>query len=759
MTPPSARHLFAFVVFTIFLIATTSAHALASAGAITGRVVDQDGRAVAGARVLISGEGLPLDSTITGKNGEFTFQPRDARRLTLRIAVDGFRAETLTIEAASAPVDVGTITLFVSAFSESVVVSASQVEIPLTHVTSSVTVVSGGELESRQIHSVADALRAVPGLTVISNGGIGTTTSVFPRGGESNYTLVLVDGVPANAFGGDFDFGHLSTANLERIEIVRGPQSALFGSNAIGSVVRVVTRRGGQPSAQFAAEGGHYGTSRLAGSSAGLHSGFEWGASLDQLLSDGMNGERTLAGETVANDDYTRRSGAVSAGWRGSVASLRANFHRTTDERGFPGPFGSNPIGVYEGVDVVSRGDNQRALAGVSGSVSLSPRLRVQGGTTHNRIDSDFKSPFGDSHSFSRRWTGGAQADIALGGGVDASAGIEVQRERAGSTYIKGAQSQEIPVKRRTAGYFGEGRWSSRDRLFVSAGVRIEDIHRDRIEEWADPFSPRPVLPADTVVSVNPRVGAAWIARPGTGTFTKIRGAFGTGIRPPDGFELAFSDNPELRPERSVSAEAGVDQGFAGGHGLLEATAFTNTYDDLIVAVGSFSASSRYRTDNIANARARGFELASSLRGRLGGRRTVDISGRFGYTFLDTDVLAVDQTSSAPPPFEVGQRLLRRPTHQFFGDISVSTARLTLFMRGNGRGEVLDVEPSYGTFGGLFDATGYQVWNAGGSYRIQSFIEVFARVENVFDRSYEEAFGFPALGRRATAGLRIAAGR
>jgi outer membrane cobalamin receptor len=757
MTRPFVRH-FLSSLCTFLLIVVASGHSLRAAGAITGRVVDQDGRPIAGARVLVSGERQPLELVATDKDGVFTFEPRDESRLTLRVAVDGFRAATQTVDVSSTPIDLGSITLLVSAVSESVVVSASQVEVPLSQVTSSVTVVSGAEIETRQMRSVSEALRMVPGLTVASNGGTGTTTSVFPRGGESNYTLVLVDGVPVNAFGGDFDFGHLTTANIERIEVVRGAQSALFGSNAIGSVVRVVTKRGGPPSARLLTEAGPYRTWRIEGSSAGQLGGFEWGTYIDDLRSDGQNGKRTAAGETVNNDDYTRRSGAISAGWRGTAGWMRGDFRRATDERGFPGPFGSNPIGVYGGIDLVSRGDNERTLGAVAGSVTASPGVRVQGATSIHRVDSEFASPFSDSEAFSRRWAGRAQTDIVLGGGLDVSAGVELQRERAGSTYIKGAQSQEIPVKRRTAGYFGEGRWNAGDRLFVSAGVRVEDIRRERLEEWADAFSPRPVLPADTVVSVNPRVGAAWIANPGAADYTKVRGSFGTGIRPPDGFELAFSDNPELRPERSVSADIGIDQGFAGGHGLLEATAFTSTYDDLIVTVGSFTGSSRYRSDNIANARARGLELALSLRGRVSLRRPVDLSGRFGYTFLSTSVLAIDRSTSAPPPFEVGQRLLRRPTHQFFSDFAATTGTVTLFLRGGGRGAALDVEPSYGTFGGLFEAAGYKVWHAGAAYRFRKVVEIFGRVENMFDRSYEEIYGFPALGRSASVGIRIATG-
>jgi outer membrane cobalamin receptor len=141
---------------------------------------------------------------------------------------------------------------------------------------------------------------------------------------------------------------------------------------------------------------------------------------------------------------------------------------------------------------------------------------------------------------------------------------------------------------------------------------------------------------------------------------------------------------------------------------------------------------------------------------RLGG---IDLAGRIGYTALDTEVLAIDRADGAPPPFSVGQALLRRPAHQFFADGSLTTGRVSAFLRGNGRGRTLDVEPTLGTFGGLFDAPGYNVWSLGATIRAVRFVDVFGRVENLFNRTYEEVFGFPALGRRLTVGLRVAAGR
>lgn len=755
MRHSSVRSLFPHLLVVLIL---ALAHALHAGGPIRGRVVDASGRAVPGARVIATGEG-PLATAVSDGRGEFVIDAAPRGRVNLRVSMDGFRAAAISLEESPTGLDVGTITLGVGAVSESVVVSANQVETPLTQVTSSVTVIDRAEIESRQLHSVADALRAVPGLAVAATGGIGATTGVFPRGGESNYTLVLIDGVPANGFGGDFDFGHLSTANVDRIEVVRGPQSALFGSNAIGAVVRIASRRGGPPSAGIDVETGQFGSSRVTASTAGALRAFEWGASFDQLDTDGMNGEAAANGLTVANDDYTRRAGAASAGWRRGGSWVRGDLHHAVDERGFPGPFGSNPAGIYTGIDLESRGDNSRTVGGLSFFTPLTGRLGLRGQTGFNRYNSDYASPFGTSEASSRRWTSGAQLDIAVGGGLDISGGLAFEGERAGSTYITGAASQKVPVRRSNAGYFAEGRWTARERVFVTAGLRVDDIRRKRLEESPDRFSPRPVLPEDAVVSVSPRLSAAWIARSTGSDSTKIRGSFGTGIRPPDGFELAFTDNPGLRPERSRSAEAGVNHAFGGGHAVAEATVFTNRYDDLIVAVGSFSGASRFRTDNISNASATGLELALTVRGRVRNRGGIDLAGRVGYTRLDTEILAVDQDDDAPPPFKVGQALLRRPPHQFFADASLATGRVTAFVRGNGRSTALDVEPSYGTFGGLFDAPGYNVWTAGATVRVVRFADVYARVENLLDRSYEEVFGFPALGRRFTMGLRVAAGR
>ena len=712
---------------------------------------------MAGALIVLLADGRPVRSVFTNERGEFSIDAPDAGALELRVAQQGFRAEPLRLSASAEARNLGTLRVTVSAIVEAVIVSASQVELPLSEAPSTVSVITGRELEAKQVQSVADALRTIPGLTVASAGGAGAQTGVFPRGGESNFTLVFVDDVPVNAFGGEFDFAHLPTVNIDRIEVVRGPQSALFGSNAIGAVVRIVTRRGGAPAVSGSVEVGGYNTQRFTAGTSGSRGAFEWGASAERLTSDGYNDQRTDAGLLVSNDDYERTSATVTGGWRGKAAMLRAQLQFGTDDRGAPGPFGTNPVGNYFGIDTTSRNANDTTVASVMGSFPINDRVRAVVLTAFHRMESDFISPFAPSEASSRRWASRGQLDYTPRRGLALSAGVELQRERAGSTYITGASGQMIPIARTVAGYFTEARVNAAERIHLTAGLRMEHIRRDRIEPSPDPFLPRPELPSDSVVSFNPKVSVAWFARPKTDNFTKLRASIGTGIRPPSGFDLAFTDNPSLKPERTFSTEAGIEQAFAGGEARVDAVAFFNNYDDLIVAVGSFAEASRYQTDNISNARSRGIEIGLTRRHRWGADRPLDLQARIAYTFLDTEILAVDQSGEAPPPFTVGTALLRQPKHQFSADVTAARGAWSGFISGGGRTRTLDVEPSFGPSGGLFNAPGFQVWNAGAAWKLRR-AEIFGRLENLFDRQYEEAFGFPSLGRRATVGLRLAEG-
>jgi outer membrane receptor protein involved in Fe transport len=431
--------------------------------------------------------------------------------------------------------------------------------------------------------------------------------------------------------------------------------------------------------------------------------------------------------------------------------------HYIDDERGFPGPFGSDPGGTFSGIDTVSRGSNHRLFAGISGAIPAGSRVRLNGQLAFTRIDGESVSPFGDSENGSRRTGGRVQADVSFHPSLQGSFGAEMQGERARSTFITAAQGREVPVDRTLAGFFGEVRWNRQSHLFVTAGVRAERIARDALPGNG---SSRPDFDEDVVNSVNPKIGVAWFVRSANdGTYTKLRASAGTGIRPPDGFEIAFTDNPGLEPERSRTVEGGIDQSLAGGRASIEATVFYNRYEDLIVTVGSFQQSSRYQSDNISNARAHGVELSGTVRARTTWGVPIDFNLRVAVTLLDTEILAVDGSSDAPPPFTPGDRLLRRPSRQLATELTVTAGRFSGFLTAGGRNETTDVDPSFGTFGGLFEAPGYAVVHTGAAWRVGRNVELLGRITNLFDRTYEEALGFPALGRSAIAGFRLAAGR
>jgi outer membrane cobalamin receptor len=731
-------------------------------GAIAGTVTDPDGRPVGGAEVLLTRAASVALRTRTDADGRYELREVPPGRYEVTVAREGFLADPREVTITSGDARHVDLQLHVAALSEAVVVSASRLDVPLSLVAESATVISRRDMAARQIETVADALRLVPGIEVAMNGGRGSVTSLFARGGESDYTLVLVDGVRANAFGGGVDFSQLPFANVDRVEVVRGPGSALFGSDAIGAVVSITTRQGGKPSLSASLEAGSLATRRLTASTSGSHGAWSWGGGVQRIATDGFTGTAPATGERVTNDDYRANQATGLATWRaaggGEVAFSGA---WNTSDRGFPGPYGSNPIGAYPGLDRVSRGVVGTREAASSVVIPLARgRVRQRAQVSWFDLSSDFTSSYGLSASGTRRLAARSQTDVSLADSTTLAAGVEVQHERAENDFITGTSSTPVPIVRNLVGVFAEVRRQQGSRLTLAGGVRAERVHRDALDGSPNPYSPRPPFSADTARAVNPKASAAYLlyansARGGLSpSWVRLRASGGTGMRAPDALEIAFTDNPHLLPERSRSIEAGVESGFASGRAVVEAAYFANRYDNLIVAVGpSMVNASQYKTDNIANARARGLELSGAVRTGWG------LEARAAYTWLDSEVLAVDRAGVAPPPFQVGDPLLRRPRHLGSVDILFSRGKLTAYSQVGARGRTLDIEPNYGAFGGLFWNPGYAVVRCGAAWRLAPALELFGRVDNLFDRRYEETFGFPALGRTAMAGVRVAAGR
>ena len=755
---PSVRASLSFLLLYAALTLPTAAAGQAG-GTIQGLVVDPDGRPVPGASVLVEGPTAAPRATLSDARGRVEVATGVPGRFTVSASAPGLAAPGVALDVVSGATVPVTLALRLTAVDERLVVSAAQVSQPLTRSPDSTTVIDGATLAARQQFTLGQALRSVPGLGLAQSGGPGTLTSLFTRGGESDYTLVLIDGVRANGFGGGLDLSQVPLADVERIEVVRGPQSALYGADAIGGVIHVITRAGGAPSAQGLLEMGSRDMRRGTASTTGSLGGFRWQAGGDYFTDGGFTGT-AANGEAVTNDDARIAQGSLVIGWQGaSGADIQTAFRHADTDRGTPGPFGRDPAGRFSGVERTARNLTTRtsaALRWIQPWRGAAGRVRQRTEVDIADFDLESISAF-PSRGETRRTHVRTQTDVSASAGFGASAGAEWLGERGGSTFITAGAAGPVPVERSVAGLFGEARWSPSARLSLTAGARAERIHRAAFPGDPTAFTPRPDFAADTVVSVNPKVAASWLiaGTPGeSGAWTRVHGAAGTGIRPPDAFEIAFTDNPGLRPERSRSGEVGVAQILAGGAVQLDVTAFVNDYDDLIISVGrSFTGVSRWRTDNISNARARGAELTAAW------RPSVAWSVQATYTFLSTEVLAVDGSPDAPPPYRPGDPLLRRPRHVGTVDATWTARRVSAFGQVQLRGATLDAEPAFGPTGGLYTNPASAVANFGGSFRLARGLALQARVLNVFDTAYEEVLGFPAPRRTAYVGVTLAAGR
>jgi outer membrane receptor protein involved in Fe transport len=274
-----------------------------------------------------------------------------------------------------------------------------------------------------------------------------------------------------------------------------------------------------------------------------------------------------------------------------------------------------------------------------------------------------------------------------------------------------------------------------------------------------DAYGERPLLPASTVVKVNPRVAGAYMLREShTGAFdgTRLHASFGTGIRPPDGFNLAFTNNPKLKPETSISFDAGIEQRFFAGKAVLDLTFFSNHFHDQIVTLGgSLTDLSSFTSGNLGNSRAQGGEVSF----RVNPLRSLQVSVE--YTLDATEVLSLDGSSLALAPLQVGQPLVLQPRNSAGYNVIWRHHNLMLNTNAYIRGQVLDVEPneglgacSYYELPCLFPDKGYIRMDGGFSYRLPKGVEIFGRMDNLLDRKYEEVLGYPSLPFNFVAGVR-----
>jgi vitamin B12 transporter len=627
-----------------------------------------------------------------------------------------------------------------------IVVTADRYPVPADSVAAAVTVLTGEELRAQGIRSVADALRQVPGAQVVQNGSFGAATSLFLRGGQSDYVKVLVDGVPANQPGGSYDFSALTTDNVERIEVLRGPASVIYGSDAVTGVVHIITRGGsgrertGADGSRLAAdalvEGGTYDSFRWDGSARGEAGPVGWSAALSRFTSDGAYAFNNRFRNTVASARLATR-----AGTRTDLAFTG----RWTDGRfQFPTDF----TGAV--VDHNQFATNREFTLSAEAGHRLLPALeaRVLVGRYESDIGSDDRpdAPPGPASLSVRdaemgRWSGDARAIFSGVPRVLLSAGVSYdhQREQVGSEFDFGfgPATDQFEASRRNWGFYLQASAEPASGIRLSAGGRLDDNERfGTYSTW--------------------RANALLYAAPST----RIRLAAGTGFKEPSFFENfgggGVVGNAALQPERSTSFEAGVARDLMGGRLTLELTAFLQRFRDLVqftFAVANPGVDPNYV--NIARANANGIEAAVEI-GNAG-----PLTGRVSYTWLDTNVEDAGFAVGADQEFVQGLPLIRRPAHALSGRVGTAwrfPVQLDAVVTYVGRRDDLRfaafpeptrriVLPSYATL----DLSGSAWLLAPG--RRRPGVGIRARVENVLDEQYEQTAGFPARGRVVLVGV------
>ncbi len=598
-----------------------------------------------------------------------------------------------------------------------VVVTATRIPTPADGVPVAVTVIRGTELRERGLRTVADALRSVPAASVVTTNAYGSQTSLFLRGGQSNYVKVLIDGVPQNAPGGAYDFANLTTDNIERIEVVRGPVSVLYGSDAVTGVVQIFTRDGGGPTqGRVAASGGTYGSGALDATISGGDERATYALSVSRFSSDGLDSinnqfrNEVLSGRVRLHPD--RRTDAAL-----SVRYGDALYHFPRDYRGV----------------VVS--NNQHQLErGPSVGLDLGHAFsdRVEGRLTAAWHRANYQYAIGKNGPTDTMTFPYASSDWITRVGVDARAnvrlpardvltvGTALEREAMAGTTLDGSRS------RTNGAIYLQGVTSPERPVDVTIGARLEDNER---------FGTYATYRAG--VSVRLAEGVRAIA------------SLGTGFKEPSFFENFATGfvrgNPDLRPEHSRSWEAGLEYRVPG-RAVLRGTYFGQRFVDMIdYNATPVSGESNY--SNVARASADGLELGARLMPE--GRFTVAAS----YTYLSATVTRSGFDSSSGALLAAGQSLVRRPKHSAWLDFAYGSAHrgtVSLAMAYVGERQDRDFSapssprvplPSYVRVD--FAAELDVLLPQGSAPRVA----ISGRVENLLDHPYEEVKNFPARRR------------
>ena len=601
-----------------------------------------------------------------------------------------------------------------------ITVTATRTPTHLREIGQSATIITAEDIETQGARNVLQILESVPGFNVVRTGSLGESTSVFVRGGESDFNLVLIDGVPINRAGGAFDFADLTTTNIERIEIIRGPSSVLYGADASTSVIHIITRKGqGKPSGSFGFEGGSYASylSRggLQGASERIHYSFGGHYSKSDGFYD-FNNQYDSVDLSARTAVSLTSSSVISANLRYldsqyhfptdfTGTAIDPNDFRQTDEALYSVAY-ENSVNSYFGTQLLY-GYYKRDWKSVTVEDGIVDFLDSTSEIIENRNYFDWQNEF-QLHSNSLLTTG-----------------ISYDRE----------ETEDASLARRSVGVYAQEQFSLSDRFFLTGGARYD--HNDRFASFTTGN-----------LSVAYLVSDEW----------KLRTSLGNGFRAPSFIEIVgFPDfgilgNQALSPEKNLATDFGFDY-LPGNHRFrLSATIFSSRFSDLI----EFTFLAPPGTPNYINvekAKSQGLELHGSVAAteklRFGGH----------YTLTDTEV-----TDSGTVPgggFEKGEPLLRRPKHiaGVYAQFLKNRYSFRIDLKYKGERDDVQFFPDFSSARVVLPS----YWKVDFAIIIPlarlsdapANLALVLRGQNVFNKRYTEIAGFESIGRSLFGGLEV----
>jgi iron complex outermembrane receptor protein/vitamin B12 transporter len=775
------------------------------AGSLSGQVVDALGARVSGASVTLTRDGSQVGESTSDAEGVFAFSNLAAGRYQVTATAQGFQPRTSDpVYAGPGARPIVEIALDVGPLQQDVVVTAEAGQVLQSQTGAPVTVIDSQTLEALNKPDVLEALRLVPGAQIVQVGERGGGTSLFLRGGNANFTKVLMDGMPANDIGGAFDFGQLDTAGVDRIEVLRQTNSVRYGSDALTGVVNIATRRGSArvPEFEYGIDGGNLRTFRNSISLGGAVRRYDYFSQYSYFTTD----------NNTPNSGYTR---STYAGRFGVAVGRGTNVSGTL--RWLDGEFGSaNAFSLYRIADDSSSESDQLYATITADSQHTdrwqsTVRFGSAGQTLHFINPTPTGTPF-DPFGFGANYLGdtvtlsGANGATVTGraildfGGTYPStfASRTTRRAFSGETTFQvtpelavsgGARWEHEagsdpddpnldPTTRNNGGAFVEARASVMNRAYLSGGIGVE--HNEVFGNEAVPrFS-----------------AAIFLREPSAEALAETKVSFnvGKGIKAPSVFQQqnavfelvegtpAAANILPVGPETSRGWDVALEQGFGGGRYRARIGYYDNEFENLLEFLSRTALVRAGVPPDVANATAFGGYINSqsfTARGvELSADAVVRRVVRFGasYTYLDAEVTQAFSASAASNPafpgvqigaFSplVGNRPFRRPANS--GTLFVSYASgpaavaLSAYFAGERDDSTFLTDEFFGNSLLLPNQDldpAYQKVDLSVSYRVHPQAKVYTSIENLFDTDYEAAFGFPSLPFAIRAGVTVTFG-